>query len=131
MNAIELLNKGVYSLNLKEAEFLLNHYKNHENSYLYETKIRSIERAIEKLNKPKEEPAWMALAREDVATKKKWRELGATSRDIENMQIWYYQGEQFYMWISGEHVNKSTPRLRNADKLLRELLSNAEVESNG
>lgn len=126
---LHLLSKNVYSMNLEELETLLLHYETHEEKYLYETKINSIKRAIAKQNKPAAEPEWMALAREDIATKKKWRELGAISKDSGTMQMWYYAGEQFYMWISGESVYDSTPRLRAADKKLDELIKREEVDA--
>lgn len=116
-------------MNLEELETLLLHYETHEEKYLYETKINSIKRAIAKQKKPAAEPAWMALAREDIATKEKWEAAGAYKRDRESMQMWYYAGEQFYMWISGESVYDSTPRLRAADKKLEELIKREGVDA--
>ena len=119
---LELLSKNVYSLTLEELETLLRHCENHDEKYLYETKMNSIRRAIAKRKEPAQEPPWMALAREDIATKQKWEAAGAYKRDIETFQKWYYKGEEFYQWRSMEHVDESTPRLRAADKKLDELI---------
>lgn len=120
---IELISKNISNLTDEELEILLDYYKNHEEKYKYEFKIRQLKRAIKIRKRAKNrEPEWVRLAKEDKLTKEKWLELGATWKNDENMTTWFYKGKPFYRWFSGGHINQEIHRLREADKRLMEMV---------
>jgi len=120
---IELISKNISDLTDDELEILLGYYKNHEEKYKYEFKMRQLERSIKIRKRAKNrEPEWVRLAKEDKLTKEKWLELGATWKNDENMTTWYYKEKPFYRWFSGGHINQEIHRLREADKRLMEMI---------
>ena len=126
MTIIELINKSIYSMDINELSALLKYYENHTERYKYESKINSINRAIERVSrKVIEEESWIALAREDKATKEKWESYGAYFKNNSPYCIWYYNDIEFYRWVSGVHVSEEIYRLREADKKIMNLIEGA------
>lgn len=120
---IELISKNISDLTDEELEILLGYYKNHEEKYKYEFKIRQLKRAIQIRKRVKNrEPEWVKLAKEDKLTKEKWLELGATWECKHPYTTWFYKRKPFYRWFSGGHINQEIHRLREADKRLMEMI---------
>lgn len=123
----ELLRRSVYSLTLDQLEQLKDHYENHNERYKHLERIDNINRAIKRLNEKKDdEPAWIAFAREDKETKRKWLSSGARWHEWHAFTIWTYHDEEFYRWMSGVHVTEEIHNLRVANNKFEELIKRKE-----
>lgn len=117
-NIRELMNvKSIYSLNLDECEFLLNYYKNRDDSYNFENKIKQLKRSIEKLKSHPKKEQWILDAEEYVKITNLWVANGAKHRNIHEgyFTIWEYEGVEFYRWSKSDTIKEMLERAKTVD----------------